>query len=236
MSKKAKSYKPFTCDAPLPESLASMRLVNVDVKFDAPYYWEGIGYIRPNDEKISYFKKDIDAGNTDLLDAMLPYTKERVKWRYTEDKTGTEYCRSLYLVYKNPEHKSFLPTIDDRYVEGCCNVRYDVTIEVKFVCDEGFSRHLYLDYSTKGSYSMSPFSYIEDLEDILEEMQDKRSDGFKYNKEYDEMTFLFYNKDQSEQIAIHSIKELLSMVASIRVIKLDRTIIPIEEQELVCAE
>lgn len=139
-----------------------------------------------------------------------------------DDKlTAVDYYFVPYFV---KDHPSTLKTIDTEYVVGASNVEYDCTFEVQLVADEDYKRYVYIDYKTKGMGSIPLFGMIENLEDTFEEFFKDKKNDFKYE---DGAYFIaFYdNTGDKNYVENMSITEFLSMIVSIRMVKLECTIL-----------
>ena len=175
----------------------------------------------------SYFKRDKENNNTEIFDKLrndIRLIEKRVNlgnYDTMESSSGIRY----FIPYKVKEHCSDKPTVTDEYVDGCSNVHYSVEYEIVLVAGDGYKRYITVDYETEGTWSSCFFDQVENIEDMFEEWFEEESHGFRIVED-DYKTVTFYDETgENCEVDISSISELMSMIASIRVIKCDHTII-----------
>lgn len=188
-----------------------------------------VGMILDDGTVESHFKKDIENGNTEIFDRLrndIQMIEKHVNLYNLE--TNQERCgRRYYIPYKVKNHCSDRPTVTDSCVDRVSNVHYSVEYEILLVADEDYKRYITVEFETEGSFASTFFDQIGNIEDMFEEWFEECSHGFSVDEDYsDYKTVRFYDETGEHcDIEISSIRELLSMIASIRVIKCDRKII-----------
>ena len=196
------------------------------------YEWYGhsygicVGIIYDDGTVDSYIKKDSENGNTDIFDRLrtdIRMIEKRVTVR-NYDTLKLKDATNYYIPFKVKGHSSQKETVTDSYVDGCMNVQYSVEYEILLVADYDLKRYITVEFETEGCFSSSFFDQIEDIEDMFEEWFEEGScgfivkDGYKTVSFYDEVGIRY-------DVDISSVRELLSMITSIRVIKCERKII-----------
>lgn len=197
------------------------------------YEWDGHGYgicvgiIKEDGTVESCFKSDINNGNTDIFDKLRKDIHLIEKDFSYIDRSSDElfYMKKYYVPYKVKDHCSNKPTVTDSYVDNCCNVHYSVEYEILLVADEGYKRYITNEYKTKGYGSSCFFDQVKDIEEIFEEWFEEGSHGFKIDDNNNKSVTFYDDTGEKCDIDVVSVAELLSMIASIRVIKCDREII-----------
>jgi hypothetical protein len=193
--------------------------------------WEGdrwgqyVGRIYEDGRIKSAFTKDCDSSDIfNRLRKDVELVEKHVTVCDNGDYRKLVGATDYYIPYLVEGHCSLKPTIKDGHVDNCSNVKYKVTYEVLFVADEGFTRYLTFDYTTFGTYSTSFWNQTERLEEELEEIFENGEHDFRI--EDGEKQVAFYNEvGEKFFIDLYSVNELLSMIASIRVIGLETEII-----------
>ena len=186
-----------------------------------------VGMIYDDGTVESYFKKDKENGNTKIFDKLrndIRLIEKHVNLRNYETmelSSGVRY----FIPYKVKDHSSDKPTVTDSYVDGCSNVHYSVEYEIVLVAGDDYKRYITVEYETEGHYSSCFFDQVENVEEMFEEWFEEESHGFKVVED-DYKTVTFYDETgENCDIEISSVSELMSMIASIRVIKCDHKII-----------
>lgn len=220
----------------IPEYTGFKNIETIETREGCNWYGHAYGFqvgiIYDNGTVDSYFKKDSENGNTDLFDRLRNDIRLIKKHVHLVDRnTGEEKSGNRYFIpYKVKDHCSDKPTITDCYVDRCSNVHYSVEYEILLVAGDGLKRYITDEYETKGCFSSCLFDQIENMENMFEEWFEEGSYGFKtiedddYDDDYKTVTF-YDETGNNYDIEISSIRELMSMIASIRVIKCDREII-----------
>lgn len=190
-------------------------------------YADKVGRIYNESGKVeSFFKADCDNGNTDIFDRLRNDIHLITKEHNVMDRDTYKlyYVTDYYIPYRVKEHCSSIPTVINTHVDGCMNVNYEVEYEIIFAADDDYIRYFTAEYKTYGGYAVSFYEELKNIEEMFEEWMDEESHGF-HRDEYDELCLDFYDSTGEKiDVAINSIDELLSMITSVRVIKLDRKI------------
>ena len=190
-------------------------------------YASCVGMIYDDGTVESYFKKDSENGNTEIFDRLrkdIRLVEKHVnlrKYDSLELTSGTRY----YIPYKVHNHCSDKPTVIDTYVDGCMNVHYFVEYEILLVAGEDLKRYITNEFETEGSFSSIFFDEIENIEDMFEEWFEEGVHGFKIDEDNNKTVTFYDETGENFDIDISSMRELLSMITSIRVIKCERKII-----------
>lgn len=197
--------------------------------FDGHAYGYEVGRIYDDGEVKSSFVKDHENKTTEMFDKLINDVELITKSTYTVNfETGLErFVTRYYLPYRVKGHSFTLPTVTESHVDNCCNVEYSVAYEILFVADEGYKRYLTVEYETEGSFAMSFWDHMSDVEEMLEEMfENEDNNGFYDHGDYRTVTFYDDVGDVCDiDISSSSLHELLCMIASIRVIRCDHKII-----------
>lgn len=183
-----------------------------------------VGFIKDDGTIESYFKDD---ENHELFDKLKNdihlITKYRNYRNYDtlELKSGTEY----YIPYRVKNHCSTKPTVTDAHVDRCSNVNYKVEYEILLVAEDGFKRYITCEYESEGSFSKIFFDEVEDIESMFEEWFEEGSHGFGHDEDGNMFITFYDNIGTNADIDVCSVRDVLSMISSIRVIKCDTEII-----------
>jgi len=203
---------------------------NTFITVEDGYKWNGdrhgtfVGRIESNGEVISYFKKDKENNNTYIFDKLREDVQLCQRSRTYADGKDLKFATDYYIPYFVKDHSSQLPTVTDSYVDHCSNAEYKVAYEVLFVAEDDFRKYLTVEYTTKGHWSSCFFDQVESLRDDLQGMFEDGENGFA--KKDGCLTAEFYDgTGYGTDLEIESMNELMSMIASIRVIKLETEII-----------
>lgn len=113
----------------------------------------------------------------------------------------------------------------DAYVDRCSNVHYTVEYEILLVADDDFRKYITVEYESEGMFSSVFFDQVEQIEDMFEEWFEEHTHGFGENEDGDKFITFYDNTGENVDIDVCSVREALSMITSIRVIKCDRKII-----------
>ena len=192
-------------------------------EWDGHAFAEGVGIIYSDGKVESFFKKDRDNGTHDIFDKLKNDIRLVEKQYYfrnhetLESSSGTKY----YIPYKVVNHCSDIPTVTDCYVDGSSNVKYEVKYEIHLVTDEGYEKFIVESYKTEGSNSQSFYVQIHDLENTFEEWFEDVVHGFKTDEDGNKTVDFYDETGDKVDIEVERIYELLSMITSMRVIKLD---------------
>lgn len=203
----------------------------IEIKDGSEWYGHAyaicVGMIKDDGTVESYFKIDKENGNTEIFDKLNNDIKLiRKHYNFRDYDSGNFVGGTRYFVpYKVIDHCSSKPTITDTYVDRCSNVHYNVEYEILLVADDDFKRFITVGFETEGSFSSIFFDQVESIEDMFEEWFEENSHGFFVDDD-GKKTVTFYDETGYDcDIDISSMRELLSMITSIRVIKCDRIII-----------
>ena len=201
--------------------------IEEDCEWNGHAYATCIGMVYDDGTVESYFKKDKENDNTEIFDKLrndIRLIEKHVNLRNYETmelSSGVRY----FIPYKVKDHSSNKPTVTDSYVDGCSNVHYSVEYEIVLVAGDGYKRYITVEYETEGHYSSCFFDQVENIEEMFEEWFEEESHGFRIVED-DYKTVTFYDETGEDcDIEISSVGELMSMIASIRVIKCDHKII-----------
>ena len=178
-----------------------------------------------NDKKKSLFKKDISNDSTELLDKVISELQHIEKTQTivgeNDELIGVDF---IYLPYINKSHSVFQPTITNKYVDACSNVIYNVTYEVGFAAGEEYTRYMTFNYHTEGSYSTSPYSCLSTLAEEIDDIVNVKGSGVY--KDSDGLSVDFFDHTGNKlAIGVGYISNLLDMLFSFRVIKLEHKIV-----------
>jgi len=183
-----------------------------------------VGIVHENGEIVSHLQNDKRNENTFYFEIMLKDVElyhKKVRIEKGDQLVTADY---YFVPYEVKDHPSLLPTIDSKFVEGASNVEYTGTYEVLMVMDESYKRYLYIDFKTKGMGSISLYDMIRNLDDSFETFFDEKSHGFSHDE--DGYYVDFYDKTGDKVICEQmSYEAFLSMIASVRLVKLDCKII-----------
>lgn len=185
-----------------------------------------VGMIKDDKTVESYFKIDTQNGNTEIFDKLrndIKLIEKHCNFMDRESmdlRSGTRY----FIPYKVKDHCSTKPTVIDSYVDRCSNVHYDVEYEILLVAEDGFKRFITVEYESEGSFSSIFFDQVESIEDMFEEWFEENSHGFRIAEDGYRTVAFYDDSGEKCDIDISSVRELLSMITSIRVIKCDRKI------------
>lgn len=200
--------------------------LNVPPNWDGHAYGRFVGRVFEDGTVESAFIEDQNNDNTKIFDRLrsdcdLLVTKGTVINR----KNELFNVKQFYIPYKVKGHLSDNPTVTDNYIDCCMNVKYHCKYEILLVAEEGFKKYIYEEYDTSGSNSLPFYECVDDLRNTFEEYFENGEHGFM-GWEDNELSVYFYN-DCGERILIDvlNINELVSMVASIRVVELTKEII-----------
>ncbi len=183
-----------------------------------------VGRIESDGEVISYFKKDKENNNTYIFDKLREDVQLCQRSRTYAEGKDLKFATDYYIPYYVKNHSSQLATVTDSYVDHCSNAEYKVAYEVLFVAEDDFRKYLTIEYTTKGHWSSCFFDQVESLRDDLQGMFEDGENGFL--KKDGQMTAEFYDgAGYGIDLELESIDELVSMIASIRVIKLETEIV-----------
>lgn len=200
-------------------------------RFDGDKWGQYVGRIYQDGKVKSAFKKDTDNETNEIFDKLrndVKLVEKSVTVSDNGDYRNIVNATDYYIPYAVENHCSIKPTVRDRHVDHCSNVKYTVTYEVMFVADEGFTRYLVFDFTTRGHYSSTFWDQISSLEDELEEMFEDGKNDFRV--EDGEKQVAFYDEvGEKLFIDLYSTNELLSMISSIRVIGLETEIVEEED-------
>ena len=170
------------------------------------------------------YDEDKENNNTYIFDKLRDDVPLCQKSRTYADGKDLKFATDYYIPYYVKNHSSQLPTVVDSYVDHCSNVVYKVAYEVLFVAEDDFRKYLTIEYTTEGHWSSCFFDQVESLRDDLREMFEDGANGFRENDGY--ITAEFYDgTGYGTDLEIESMNELLSMIASIRIIKLETEIV-----------
>lgn len=97
--------------------------------------------------------------------------------------------------------------------------------KILLIADEGLKRYLTVSYTGMGSYSQSFYDQLTSLEDLFEEWFEESSHRFQIDEDGLKTVTFYDDIGESCDVEIYSIRELLSMITSIRVIKCEKKII-----------
>lgn len=200
-------------------------------RFDGDRWGQYVGRVYEDGRVKSAFTKDESNNSTEIFDK-LRSDVELIEKHVTVSDNG-DYRKLIsatdyYIPYIVENHCSRKPTVADGHVDHCSNVNYKVTWEVLFVADEGFTRYLTFEYKTAGHYSSTFWNQLEGLEEVLDEMFEDEENDFRM--EDGERQVAFYdNVGEKVFIDLYSTEELLSMIASVRVIGLEKEIMKEKE-------
>lgn len=189
-------------------------------------YGDAVGRIYDNGKKVeSFFKKDIEQGNTNLFDLLMKTGKLKEKHRMLVNyKTGEDRsCNEYYVMRRVKGHSSAKPTVTNR-MDNCRNVEYRYTYEILLAEEDGFKRYITNTIETDGMFCHG-FSYeLESLEDIFEEMIEEKREGFRKDKEG--TIYVKFYDDFGEEIEAeyYRLRDLLLCVNSVRIIELEEII------------
>lgn len=217
----------------IPEELGlNMNEVTLTSKGEGP--WEGYSWgeligRRHEDGTIqSFFKRDKEgAGLFEKIKAIIPLI-EVPRCIVDQENFKKECVVDYFIQYEPVEHCSNCPTVTNTSFDTCNNVQYDVAYEVLFV-DEDYRKYLVVEYTTVGPFISSMASEMRNIEDLIEELAEEKKFGFFYDEEG--LKAYFYN-DIGERLDISydRTEEILDKIVSIRLIKLERTIIDRESR------
>lgn len=213
---------------PIPEYTGLENITSIEIREGCEWYGHAyatcVGMIYDDGTVESYFKKDVENGDTKIFDKLrddIRLIKKHVHLvdcETREERSGNRY----FVPYKVQNHCSDKPTVTDCYVDGCSNVHYSVEYEILLVADEDLKRYITIEYETEGTFSSSFFDQIENICDIFEDWFEEETYGFKI-VDSDYRTVVFYDESgESCDVNISSTRELLRMIASIRVIRCDQ--------------
>lgn len=189
-------------------------------------YGTCVGFIGNDGTVESYFKTDCENGTTEIFDKLREDIHLIEKHVHLVDRETMieKKGRKCYIPYKVKNHSSNKPTITDAYVDRCSNVHYVVEYEILLVADEGFKRYITLSYETEGSFASIFFDQICDIEEMFEEWFQEGSHGFNTDEEGCKSVLFYDDTGEPWDVEFSSIRELLSTITSIRVIKCEREI------------
>jgi len=195
--------------------------------WDGHRYGTWVGRIFRDGEVESAFTKDIKNKNTKLFDKLRKDMNlfEKHVTVCIKDR-DLENAVDFYIPYMVKDHCSTKPTVTDTYVDNCVNVTYSVEYEIVLTAGDGYMRYIVVPYETSGRYGWpsSFYDQIKDIEDLFEEWFEEKSHGFV--EENHQKQIVFYDETGEDTlINIFSMRELLSMITSVRVIKCDREIV-----------
>lgn len=196
-------------------------------EWDGHTYGFCVGMIKEDGTVKSCFKEDRRNGNTQLFDRLKVEMELYEKHCHLRNRDTLElYDATLYFIlYRRENHCSTKPTVEDSYVDCCMNVQYILEYEILLIADEGLKRYLTVSFTGMGSYSQSFYDQLTSLEDLFEEWFEGSSHGFQID-EGGLKTVTFYDDiGESCDVELYSIRELLSMITSIRVIKCEKKMI-----------
>lgn len=185
---------------------------------------DAVGRIYDDGKIESFFKEDNDNEwfNT-LRNQGLLKSKHR---NLIDRKTFAEYsCEEYYLMRRVVGHTSNMPTVTDRNLDDCCNVKFEYTFEILLVADDDYKRYITESIKTEGPHTYCLADKLESLEEVFEEWAENEEQGFKESEDGG-VTVTFYDDfGQSLDAEFYSIRELLMCVNSVRIVKLERTIV-----------
>lgn len=217
---------------PIPEYTG----LNVNgVEYEVPQNWEGhtiasaVGRVWEDGKVESFFVNDKEEGTTATFDKLkedMPLLMKNYNMRDPETRNLVSVMY-YYIPYNIEGHCSTMPTFKDYCMTVASNAEYSIMWEVLLVSAEGLMRYITFDYKTAGYYSSTFFDQVKNLEDMFEELFENGERGFTKTTEYGvrELVVEFYDENGSvSPVEILSISELLSMVASLRVIKIETKI------------
>jgi len=199
-------------------------VINTDGNWNGDRWGQCVGRTMKDGTVKSSFKIDIENENNEIFEKLRSDVNLIEKTRSIIINSNLEIVTDYFIPFKIKNHSSAIPTVNSVYVDRCSNVKYDVTYEIMLVAGEDFTRYLTFNYKTEGSYSSVFFDQVENLEITFEELFDKGERDFK-EKDGDKTVAFYDNVGEKLDIDISSVSELLNMVTSIRVIKLDTEII-----------
>lgn len=192
--------------------------------------WEGhkygtwVGRIYNSGKVKSAFKEDDENENAEIFDRLRNELKLFEKHvTVHSDEKGLEGATDYYIPYMVKDHCSTKPTVTERYVDHCNNVHYSVEYEILLTAGEGFVRYITAPFETEGHWASNFFDQVEGIEEMFEEWFEEETNDFKEGEDGKEVAF-YDEVGEKLFVEISSVRELLSMIASIRVIKCDTEI------------
>lgn len=177
----------------------------------------------------SYYTKDAET-STELFDKVRALHPLVTKYHNLYNgNTNTRYqAERYYMMYDAVDTTANTPTFRSECLSRAMNMSYKVQYEVHLVVDDGYERFVTLDYATRGPYTTSFFSQVEDLERTFEELMEEGKLGFfmAEGELEDELEgkhgVTFYNEmGEPLKLGFHSMSELMMSVHSIRILNIE---------------
>lgn len=215
----------------IPEYTGLSNTTSIEIKDNREWYGHAyaicVGVIKDDGTVESYFKTDKENENTEIFDKLRSDIQLIEKhFNFMDHDSGDLRSGTRYFIpYKVKGHCSSKPTITDVYVDSCSNVHYDVEYEILLVAGDDFKRFITVEFETEGSFSSSFFDQVESIESMFEELFDENSKGFFVDDDGNKTVTFYDETGYNYDIDISCMRELLSMITSIRVIKCESTII-----------
>lgn len=194
-----------------------------DTLWDGYSIGKAVGRVRKDGTHESFIKEDKDANNNEAFDKLLreyPLHKKEFQLVVNGNVESVSYYFILYKIVGRSLDKQ---TFSEEFVQGASNVSYEVTYEVMLTAGNGLIKYIVPSYKTSGSGSMSFFEVVKNLEDTFEEYFSDCLNGFSH----EDNCFMVYFYDavgEKYPVEVYSVNELLSMVTSMRVLKIETKI------------
>ena len=187
-------------------------------------YGELIGrYDKNTDKYESFFKKDVENGNTYYFDL---YKEKCNLYELHRDIFNRKDCTEksvidYFVMYNIEESTMSKPTIISDHVDNsyCVNGSFKCEYELLFANDD-CTRRIVVPFT---SVNIPMYDFIKSLEDMIEDAVENNDNSDSLNilvPSYDNMyEFTMFDKIGSTiKIDIENISELMSMLVSIRLI------------------
>lgn len=211
------------------EKLPEYTGLKQEEKFNVSEQWDGhscaicVGTIYDDGTKESMFMSDEENGTSELFDKLCSEIKLITEHKLVLKKETYELkgATRYYIPYQRIGHCSSKPTVTNSYVAGCIDTKYFVTYEILLVAGEGLKKYITIDFESSGMHAMHFYDHIHEMDDMFEEWFENGHNGFKIGY-YGEKIVRFYDDlGAIHDLEINSIRELCSMINSLRVIKCD---------------
>lgn len=140
-------------------------------------YGEWIGrYDKTNNCFESFFKKDIELGNTERFDKHKENCNLYEKHRHVFDRESLSEKEVIdyYVMYNIQESSKFKPTIISEHVDHsfCINGSFKCEYELLFTCNEA-TRRIIIPFN---SVNVPMYEFIRDLEDMVDDILNFEND------------------------------------------------------------
>lgn len=199
---------------------------NSSITIKDGYMWDGdrygswIGRIYEGGKICSAFNQDDENNNTEIFDKLRNGDIRLVEKRITVYQDNGELVNAVdyYIPYRVKGHSSTRPTTIDSHVDHCSNVHYSIEYEILLVADEEYTRYITESFNTEGRYASNFFDQVSCIEDLFERWFEEESHDFKNGEDGKEVAF-YDETGEKLYVEISCMRELLSMISSIRVIK-----------------